>query len=302
MKKQLALSITLVAMLVTVYSPRVVAQYAVQVVSYSAGTTAAVEFGSGLPFDMSAAALGEPERFTGEGVFPGVVTPFNPPFLRNEIVSIGEGGQLTLRLSNYAIPQAGAPEIGVFAHPGLIDDDNVNFSGLATNPASAFSVKSAFVDVSADGVSWASLNSGLSIPFDIPSNGYTDLTDPYSPVAGSAPSDFQQPFAGSLSDFSGLKYYNPGGPDILGLLAGSGGGKWLDISGTGLSKVGFIRFSVADDGNPNVKLNFELDAVSVSHAALGAATVAEPASIGLAAAAVIAAGSVTGVMRARCRR
>jgi hypothetical protein len=297
MKKQLALSIALFALLVAVYSPRAVAQYAVQVVSYSAGTTAATEFGSGLPFDMSSAALGEPERFTGEGVFPGAVTPFNPPFLRNEIVSIGEGGELTLRLSNYAIPQAGAPEIGVFAHPGLIDNDYPN--GLATTPASEFSAKSALVEVSADGVSWSSLGNTL---FDIPSNGYTDLMKGSSNVPGTVLSDFQQPFTGSLSDFNGLKYYDAGGGDILGLLAGSGGGKWLDISGTGLSQVGFIRFSVADDGNPNVKLNFELDAVSVSHAALGAATVPEPGTLGLAAAALIAAGSVTGVMRARCMR
>ena len=128
-------------------------------------------------------------------------------------------------------------------------------------------------------MSWSSLG---NTPFDIPSNGYTDLTDPYSGVAGSAPSDFQQPFTGNLNDFSGLKYYDAGGGDILGLLAGSGGGKWLDISGTGLSQVGYIRFSVADDGTSR-KFNFELDAVSVSHAALGGATVPEPASIFLAA-------------------
>ena len=117
---------------------------------------------------------------------------------------------------------------------------------------------------------------------DIPTNGYTDLTDPYATVPGTALSDFQQPFSGSLSDFSGLRYSN-GGSDMLALLGGSGGGKWLDLTGTGLPKVGFIRFSVADDGNANTKLNFELDGVSISHAALGTATVPEPASIFLAA-------------------
>ena len=76
------------------------AQYAASVVSYSPGTTPAPGF------TMSAAALGSPERFSGEGVFPGVVSPFSPPFLNTEIVSVGVGGHLTLRLSNYAIPQA----------------------------------------------------------------------------------------------------------------------------------------------------------------------------------------------------
>jgi hypothetical protein len=287
MKLQLWTCIALVAVvLVLDYSNRAAAQYAVQVVSYNQGTTPAFDFSSSMPYNLAATALGSPERFTGEGVFPGAVTPFNPPFLRDEIVSIGEGGQLTLRLSNYAIPQAGAPEIGIFSNPGLIDTNYPN--GQVGPSASTFGADSAVVEVSGDGVSWTSLNSNAPEAFDIPTNGYTDRPDPYSAVAGSTPSDFQKPFAGSLNDFSGLKYYNAGGGDILGLLAGSGGGKWLDISGTGLSQVGFIRFSVADDGTSR-KFNFELDAVSVSHAALGAAT-PEPATIELIAMALVTIG------------
>jgi hypothetical protein len=45
--------------------------------------------------------------------------------------------------------------------------------------------------------------------------------------------------------------------------------------------VGYIRFSVPDDGNPSIGQNFELDAVSISHAALGGATVPEPTAIAL---------------------
>jgi hypothetical protein len=279
MKVQTWLSIaSLTSFLIVGVCHHAAAQYAVQVVSYDQGTTPAFDFSTSRPYNLAATALGSPERFTGEGVFPGAVTPFSPPFLRDELVSIGEGGQLTLRLSNYARPQAGAPEIGIFSNVGLADQAYPN--GQVGSPASTFGTDSALVEVSADGVSWKSLG---NTAFDIPTNGYTDVTDPYSGTAGSAPSDFQQPCAGTLDDFSGLKYYNAGGGDILGLLAGSGGGKWLDISGTGLSKVGYVRFSVADDGNPNVKLNFDLDAVSISHAALGTATVPEPATLLLVA-------------------
>jgi hypothetical protein len=109
------------------------------------------------------------------------------------------------------------------------------------------------------------------------------LTDPFSSVAGNNPSDYRQPFLGSLADFSGRTYSDPVGTDILDVLAGSGGGTWLDISGTGLAKVGYIRFSVLADPTPGVDANFELDAVSISHAALGTATVPEPAAIVLAA-------------------
>jgi hypothetical protein len=94
-------------------------------------------------------------------------------------------------------------------------------------------------------------------------------------------SDFQQPFTGSLASFDDLKYCDAAGPDILELLAGSGGGTWLDISPSGLAQVGYIRFSQPDDSSAATSLNFELDAISISHAAVGAAVVPEPSSIDL---------------------
>ena len=44
-----------------------------------------------------ATALCSPQRFTGEGVFPSVVSPFSPPFGIDEIVSVGAGGHLIVR-------------------------------------------------------------------------------------------------------------------------------------------------------------------------------------------------------------
>src|SRR5262245_19793021 len=86
---------------VAILANHAAAQYAAAVVSYNAGATPAAGF------ITPAASLGSPERLTGEGSFPGVVSPFNPPFLASEIVSVGEGGQITLRLSHYVLPQAG---------------------------------------------------------------------------------------------------------------------------------------------------------------------------------------------------
>src|SRR2546423_2115602 len=81
------------------------AQYAAQVISYTAGTTASSGFTT-----TPSAAIGEPERFSGEtSSFPSVVSPFSPPFLSSEVISIGEGGQITLRLSNFAVAQASGP-------------------------------------------------------------------------------------------------------------------------------------------------------------------------------------------------
>ncbi len=256
------------------------AQHAVEVVSYDQGTTAAPGF------DTPLSALGKPERFTGEGVFPGAVTPFNPPFLASEIVSVGESGHLTLRLSNYVIPQDPGPEIGVFSNLFLIDINYPN--SQADDPVSTGVVDSAYVDVSADGFTWVSLG---SVDFDIPANGYND-------VALTNLADFHKPFTEPLSSFDGLFYDDPNdNPDILDLLDGSGGGKWLDISDTELSQVGYIRFSLLDDGDLGSELKFELDAVSIASAAVGAATVPEP-SVGLL---VATAGILTTFTRRRRR-
>lgn len=246
------------------------AQFAKSVVAYSEG--AAPSFG----FKNPSAALGEPQRDTDFGA----VTPFNPPFGTDDLVSIGEGGQITLRLSHYAIPQAGLPEIGVFTNVGFVDVDFPN--GQAGDPAETFGQAfgigredNAVVEVSADGQTWVSLGDRV---FDMPTSGYTD-------AAFTQPSDFQQPFSGVLSDFDGLDF-----PGMLSLLGGSGGGVWLDISATGLPQVGFIRFSLPDDLDSGTALNFDLDAVAISHAAVGAVTTPEPASLALL---LLAAGAFT---------
>ena len=247
------------------------AQYAAQVLSYSQGATPVPGFTN------PSAAIGSPERFSGEGsMFPSVVSPFSPPFLTSEVVSVGEGGHLTLRLSHYALPQASEPEIGIFTTVGLIDVEYPH--GDAGSDAITFvRIDRALVEVSEFGIDWTSLG---VVDFDVPMNGYIDLTDPFAGAPGSVPSDFRQPFVGSLDSFDGLKYFDAGGgPDMLDLLAGSGGGKWIDISASGLAKIGFLRFSVADDLNTGIGLNLDLDAVSISHAALGDVTVPEPAAM-----------------------
>jgi hypothetical protein len=263
---RIILTVPMLGILLNAFAAAARAQYGAAVISYDAGTTPA----SGLT--TPSVAVGESERFTGEGVFPGVVSTFNPPFRANEIVSVGEGGHITLRLSHYALPLASGPEIGVFENVGLVFNPT---TGGAGPTVATFGQDSAIVEVSADGLNWISLG---NVHFTIPANGYADATDPFASTPGSVPSDFQQPFTGGLSSFNGLPYSNATGPDILELLAGSGGGTWLDISNTGLSQVGFIRFSLADDLDANSRLNFELDAVSIAHGAVGA-TVPEPETI-----------------------
>ncbi|MEM8864400.1 MAG: PEP-CTERM sorting domain-containing protein [Planctomycetota bacterium] len=236
------------------------AQFATKVISYDEGVAPSPGF------TIPVAALGGPQ---GDTSF-GPVTPFNPPFSTSDIVSIGEGGQITLRLSNFILPQAGEVELGIFANVGIVDTDFPNgqagvgptfstfgpaFSGMPEDAAE--------VSVSEDGITWVSLTNQI---FDIPTAGFQD-------VAATLPADFTKPFIGVLDDFEGLSL-----AQMLTLLDGSAGGTWLDISATGLSQVGFVRLSLADDLDPGTSLNFDLDAVTISSSAIGARA-PEPTSL-----------------------
>jgi hypothetical protein len=251
------------------------AQYATQVISYVPGSTPVA--GS----TNASVALGSPERITGE-IFswPSDVTVFNGPFASNEIVSIGEGGHIELKLSNFVLPDPTGPEIGVFENIFLNDSEPYNIVDSTVIPVGG---DSATVEVSEDGLSWVTLGTFL---FELPAVGFTEFP-------GVSPSDFQKPFTGTLNSFANRPLDHPTDPDVFDLLAGSGGGNWLDISSTGLSKVGYIRFSVLDDSNSGTSLNFELDAVSISASAMGG-VVPEPSSLALAATLLMAA-----VMRRR---
>ena len=78
-----------------------------------------------------------------------------------------------------------------------------------------------------------------------------------------------------MEAFSGKPYL-----EAVELLQGSAGGTWLDVSSTGLDRVGYIRFSVPV-GQGSV---FKLDAVSIADAAVGTAV---PESATLLATAVL---------------
>ncbi|MDP6547077.1 MAG: PEP-CTERM sorting domain-containing protein [Phycisphaerae bacterium] len=280
----------LIALLLGMTSQAMAASFAVEVVSYDAGTTPASrsywrdvdpwDIGRTEVLDHSSVALGKPTGFVDEPFHTfsegSIVSPFSPAANEDQIVSIGEGGHLTLRLENYADVDDlnDTVEIGLFTNLGLSDVGWPN--GQAGDPAGPFGpADGVTVDVSYDGLAWTPLG---SITPNIPTNVWTDATGPYAEsTVGLTEADFSEPFTGTLSDFDGKTY-----AEIKALLGGSAGGYWLDLSSTGLSEVGYIRFSVADDGEAGTSLNFELDAVSVASGHIGAVT-PEPCSLGLLA-------------------
>lgn len=232
------------------------APFASSVVSYDAGSNAT----SG--YTDANAALGSAERFTGEGVFPSGVTPFNPAFGTDELVSVGSGGQLTLGFDT-AITNSASHAYGidfiVFGNAGFVDqswsdaDPSNDGSGLlGANPVLFGAGGVAEVWVSENGTDWAL---AVTTAIDLfPTLGFQDydVTTPGAP--GSVPTDFTRAMDPSLTlgDLAGLDYAG-----LLSVYGSSGGGLGIDIASTGLETVNFVRF-VNNDA-----LAFEIDAVSV---------------------------------------
>jgi len=229
--------------------------FATSVLSYDAGTNAVAGYSD------SSTALGSAERFTGEGIFPSGVTPFNPAWGTEELVSVGSGGHLSLGF-NTAITNNAAHAFGVdlivFSNAGFSDttwtDADPSNDGTGFTGASPFifgAGGAATVQVSADGVQWFT---AATTTLDLfPTLGYSDFVDatPFSP--GSVESDFTKALDPSLNsaDFANMSF-----TDLREFYNGSGGGVGIDIASTGLASASFVRF-VNNSGEA-----FEIDAVA----------------------------------------
>lgn len=222
--------------------------WATRVVSYDPGEAV------GSPYSDPDSALGKPTRFTGIGVFPGAVTPFNPAFSEGDIVSIGRGGHLTLELGRPARDDPRNPfgiDLLVFGNAGFIDLDYPN--GLAGRLFGGS--RGGTIEVSANGLAWEPII-GVEPDGGSPTLGYLDLDGPYSTSRGRVRSEFTRPVNPSF-DPSGRSF-----AEIVAGYDGSGGGMPIDIADTGLSRVSFIRFTMPMSAVGTA----EIDAVAVVRA------------------------------------
>lgn len=201
--------------------------------------------------------LGPVDPVTGEGLgFPGPVTLFNPPFDTDEIVSLGNGGFLTIAFEHSVSDRPGADFI-VFGNAG--------FFGAAptfdvhTDPAMLFGSDGAgsVVEVSANGTDFFAVPGTVDGLFP---------TQPWTDAASTSPADFRKPPPASLTlgDFSGLDF-----PSSIALYQGSAGGMPFDVSATGLSAFQYVRITNAAASGDG---NLEIDALIV---------VPEPATVTL---------------------
>lgn len=218
--------------------------FAATVVSYAPGTGAA----SG--FTNPQVALGSPERFTGEGLIPGAVTPFQPAFRPNEIVSLGVGGSLVIAFDHDVTNDPRNPfgiDLLVFGNSFFTD------AGSGAGIVGGFVSEGGRVSLSADGVAWTAVRA-VEADGLFPTLGYLDSL-PYATQPGSIPSDFLRPVDPTLSvaTLSSLDY-----PSLVDAYGGSGGGAGIDIGAVGLQRIRFVRI----EGPATTGFSPEIDALA----------------------------------------
>ena len=188
-------------------------------------------------YDNPAVALGDSPRNTGGNWY---VTPFNNPWGTNDVVSVGTSGSITLRLENYITVSETERELGIFTFQQLLQGGG-SINGV---PGLFYDSMQASLEVSQDGYDWIKINNGNLISFDIPANAYN---------ADQTLSDYGQANELELSDLSGL-----GLGGLQALYNGSAGGTWIDLSETGLEKIGYVRFETKADQ----LFSFQLEGIS----------------------------------------
>jgi hypothetical protein len=215
------------------------AGFADAVVSYRSGQGFATEFGTGLGFTNAPAVLGEPSKIT-PGQFGGPVDPFNPPYLRDQMLSIGAGGSVTVQFNQPILNDPSHPfglDFIIFGNAGF-SITNGNFSGGGITDGSLFGASSGTnrVYVSRDNTNFFLLN---------PSR--TPSVDGLFPIDGSG--NFNQPVNPGLT---GASFAGRDLAGIRGLYAGAGGGAGFDLSwaqdanglSVSLDSIRFVRVEV----------------------------------------------------------
>jgi Dockerin type I domain len=216
------------------------------VVSYIPGSNPAPASG----FTNPAVTLGQPERISGEPLFPGPVTPFQSAYLAGELVSIGGGGSLVLHFNTPVTNDPANPfgiDLLVFGNAFFLDS---NYPAAIVGGIAA---EGGTIAVSADGVVWHTIP-GVQADGLFPTQGYTDIAA-YATAPGSAPSDFTRPVdpGVTIDDCIGL-----GHEQVVALYDGSGGGAGVDLAAVGLESINFVRIANA----AGAAFTVEIDAVS----------------------------------------
>ena len=199
---------------------------------------AVVDFDAGIGgvpgFDNPATVLGSPTRLTSPtDPFGGPTTPFRGAFGADEVLSIGEGGFVTVRFDEPVMDDPANPfgiDLLVFGNSFYFD---TSFPDGVAGPLSS---DGGLIEVSADGSFWTTVT-GVAADGLLPTLGYSDLAEPFGADAGTVETDFTLPVDPSF-DPAGKTF-----AEIVSGYNGSGGGAGVDLGALGLSSISYVRVS-----------------------------------------------------------
>ena len=139
--------------------------FADRVTAYQSGVGFATDFSTGLGYTNTVAALGAPAVVT-PGEFGGPITPFSPPYLRDQLLSIGEGGMAIFEFDPPVFNHPGNPfglDFVIYGSAGFAIT-NGNFSGGGITDGTLFgqNAGSTSISVSADNETYYPLNPSIA--------------------------------------------------------------------------------------------------------------------------------------------
>ncbi len=180
------LSLVLLACAGTIIQSHAATNFAARVITYNPGSA----FASG--YTNPAAVLGEPSRVNP---YEDATTPFNPAYGTAQILSIGEGGLLTVKFARPIYNTRQKPfgrDFLIFGNSGFIitnDYDPVTFDwlGVPATDGALFANNDGVtrVSVSRDGIHYFLLDTNEAPVVDghFPTDGAGDFRQPVDPTA-----------------------------------------------------------------------------------------------------------------------
>lgn len=203
--------------------------WAYEVVDYIPGANAQPGYGDAM------AAIGMPERVTGEGLYPGDVTPFNASWLATETCSVGSGGRLVVAFENPVSNDVLNPygiDLLVFGNAFFGANDWLPHADwISSEPGSIL--------VSQDGTNWLEIPN-VKADHTFPTMGFTDTsTSTTYGYDGTSPTDFLRPVDPALN------WTNMTFAQLQPAYDGSGGGTPVDIGSVGLDWIRYVMISQA---------------------------------------------------------
>jgi len=263
--------------------------FATQVVDYTPGTGLVRDYLSGEAFENPANALGRPTVDTtsdGFNIPPNEIVPVVPiygPFRSFELVTVGQGGHLTVAFDHPVTNDPNNPfgfDFIIFGNAaGNSDDYWANRDPASLNMRTGLRSEKGIVSVSQDGQTWHTFPNGPFADTFAPTLGRVyDSADPDVSIGSwnrwwGQPTDPTLPLDPSITQDS---LADQSIASIAQLYGVSAGGTGLDIGQLGLPWVQYVRIDNPDGSNATPDIDAFADV----------APIPEPASIALLTVAV----------------